>query len=92
MAFGKKEKTFATITAPLSGMVEELTEYAEEQERKVEDFNIQKQEIDRQIDVAEDEKAKSVVTSKNLKAFMDPTRVLVTEEAIMEEDKAEEAD
>jgi len=81
MAFGKKKKTFATITKPLSGMVDDLTTYASEQDQKVVDFNTEKDEIDRSIGVAEDEKAKSIVTAKNLKAFMDPTRVLVTEEA-----------
>ena len=49
MAFGKKEKTFATITAPLSGMVEELDTYVGEQEEKVVNLNEEKAMIDRQI-------------------------------------------
>jgi len=84
MAFGKKKKTFATITKPLSGMVDDLTTYASEQEQRVVDFNTEKDEIDRNIGMAKDERAKSIVTAKNLTAFMDPTRVVVTEEAVAE--------
>jgi len=79
--FGKKEKTFAMITAPLSGMVEELNDHVVKQEQKVVDLNTEKREIDQKINVAENEKAMSAVTAKNLKTFMDPTKVLVTKEA-----------
>ena len=85
MAFGKK-KTFATITKPLSGMVENLGTYADEQEQKVVNLNAAKTEIDNQIGVAEDERSKSVVTAKNLKTFMDPTKIIVTKEAVVEAD------
>ena len=85
MAFGKK-KTLATITEPLGGMVESLNTYADEQKQRVVNLNATKDEIDTQIGVAEDETSKSVVTAKNLKTFMDPTKIIVTKEAVVEAD------
>ena len=84
MAFGK-EKTFATITAPLSGMVEKLEVYVDKQKENEAGLEQQKKDIDDMIVISKDEQAKSVVTAKNLKIFMDPTRVLVTEEAAAEQ-------
>lgn len=74
-------RTFASITAPLSKMVADLEEYTEDQKNKELELVNQKMDIDVKIALSKDEQAKATVTASNLKAFLDPTRVLVTKAA-----------
>lgn len=65
------------ITEPLSGMVDKLDNHAVVQLQKIVDLNDTKQEIDKRIGAAENEKAMPIATARNIKAFMDPTKILV---------------
>jgi len=90
MAFGKKIKTFETITAPLSGIASELTLYVDEKEKEIDDLTENKRKIDAAISEAKSEINKSTVTSKNMILFMDPDRVIMTKGAKDVNEEAED--
>jgi len=84
MAFGnnkKKDRNFETITAPLSTIMEELNTYNDEQRATEKDLEDLKQVLDAQIATSREEQQKASVTARNIKSFMDPTKILVTEDA-----------
>ena len=79
---GQKKKDFASITAPLSKMVTDLEAYNKEQQTNEVNLNKEKEEIDKKIALSKEEQGKALTTAANLKSFMDPTKIVVTEDAV----------
>lgn len=70
---GKKKKTYASITAPLGKMLDELKSYIQSQKTQILRFNTQKNEIDKKIAVSENEINSSKHSVEQLSKIIKPT-------------------